>query len=116
MRSPSKYSKRIKYLLCLIDLFSKYTWFVPLKDKRGISIVNAFQESLDSSKRKPNEIWFDQGGEFYDNFFKRFLKINSIEMYSKHSEGKYFIAERCIRTLKKRFLSLWQLCQKKFFF
>ena len=61
MRSPSKYSKGIKYLLCLIDLFSKYTWFVPLKDKRGISIVNAFQKIV-SKGRSPNKIWVDQGG------------------------------------------------------
>ena len=102
--------------MCAIDFFSKYTWFVPLKDKRGISIVNAFQESLDSSKRKPNDIWFDQGGEFYNNFFKRFLKINSIEMYSKHSEGKSFIAERFIRTLKNKVSKHMAALSKKIFF
>ena len=46
MQSMSKYNKGIKYLLCAIDIFSKYTWFVPLKDKRGISIVNAFQKII----------------------------------------------------------------------
>ena len=73
MQSLSKYNKGIKYLLCAIDLFSKYAWVVPLKDKRGISIVNAFQKIV-SKGRKPNKIWFDQGGEFYNNLFKRFLK------------------------------------------
>ena len=79
MQSLSKYNKGIKYLLCAIDLFSKYAWVVPLKDKRGISIVNAFQKII--SKRKPNKIWVDQG-EFYNNLFKRLLKINNTEMYS----------------------------------
>ena len=73
MQSLSKYNNEIKYLLCAIDLFSKYAWVVPLKDKRGISIVNAFQKIV-SKGRKPNKIWFDQGGEFYNNLFKRFLK------------------------------------------
>ena len=81
MQSMSKYSEGIKYFLCAMDLFSKCTWFVPLKAKRGISIVNAFQKILDSSKRKPNKIWIDQGGEFCNKIFKRFFKINSIEMY-----------------------------------
>ena len=54
MQSLSKYNKGIKNLLCAIDLFSKYAWVVPLKDKRGIIIANAFQKNLDSSNRKPN--------------------------------------------------------------
>ena len=63
MQSLSKYNKGIKYLLCAIDLFSKYAWVVPLKDKRGITIVNAFQKVV-SKGRKPNKIWIDQSGEF----------------------------------------------------
>ena len=73
MQSLSKYNKGIKYLLCPIAFFRKYAWVVSLKDKRGISIVNAFQKIV-SKGRKPNKIWFDQGGEFYNNLFKRFLK------------------------------------------
>ena len=61
MQSLSKYNKGIKYLLCEIDLLSKYLWVVPLKDKRGISIVNAFQKVI-SEGRKPDKIWVDQGG------------------------------------------------------
>ena len=101
MQSLSKYNKGIKYLLCAIDLFSKYAWVVPLKDKRGISIVNAFQKII-SKGRKPNKIWVDQSGEFYNKLFKRFLKINNIEMYSKYNYGKSVVAERFIRTLKKQ--------------
>ena len=99
MQSLSKYNKGIKYLLCTTDLFSKYAWVVPLKDKRGISIVNAFQKII-SKGRKPNKIWVDQGSEFYNNTFKCFLKINGNEMYSTYNEGISVVAERFIRTLK----------------
>ena len=73
MQSLSKYNKGIRYLLlCAVDLLSKCAWVVSLKDKKGISIVNAFQKILNRSNRKPNKIWVDQGGEFYDYLLKRF--------------------------------------------
>ena len=81
MQSLRKYKKGIKYLLCAVDLLSKYAWVVPLKGKRGICIVNAFQKLI-SKEIKPNKIWVDQGGEFYNNLLKRCLKRNNIEMYS----------------------------------
>ena len=66
----------IKYFLCSIDHFCKCTWVVPLKDKRGISIVNLFQQIV-LKGHKPNKIWVDEGEEFYRKFFKGFLKINN---------------------------------------
>ena len=81
MQSLSQYDKGIKYLLCAIDIFSKYAWVAPLKDKKGVSIVNAFQKII-SKGRKLNKIWVDQRSKFYNNSFKDFLKINNIEMYS----------------------------------
>ena len=66
----SKFNKGFRFLSCAIGIFSKYTWVFPLKDKKGISIVNAFQKILDKSGRKPNEIWVDKGSEFYNNSFK----------------------------------------------
>ena len=101
MQSLSKYNKGIKCLLCTIDLLSKYMLVVPLKDKRGISIVNAFQKII-SKGRKPNKIWVDQGSEFYNQSFKDFLKINNMEMYSTLNEGKSVVAEKFIRTLKNK--------------
>ena len=84
-------------------MFRKYAWVVPLKDKRGISIVDALKKILDSSNRKSNKIWVNQGGEFYNKLFKRFLKINNIEMYSTYHEGKSAAAaERFIRTMKNK--------------
>ena len=71
MQSLSTKNKGIKYLLCPIDLYSKYTFVIPLKDKKGISIVNAFDKIIKQSNRKPNKIWVDQGGEFYNNVFKK---------------------------------------------
>ena len=62
MQSLSKKNIGIKYLLCAIDLFSKYAFVVPLKDQKGISIVNAFNKIIKQSNRKPNKIWVDQGG------------------------------------------------------
>ena len=101
MQSLSKYNKGIKYLLCAIDLFSKYAWVVPLKDKRGITVVHAFHKII-SKGRKRNEKWVYKGGEFYNNLLKTFLKINNIEMYSTYNEGKSVVAERFIRTLKSK--------------
>ena len=84
MQSLSKYNKGSKYLLCTIDLFSKYAWVVPIKDKKETSIVNAFEKLISEWWRKPNKIWVDQGSEFYNQSFKDFLRINNIEMYSTY--------------------------------
>ena len=62
MQSLSRKNKGMKYILCAIDLHSKYAFFIPLKDKKGISIVNAFDKIIKQSERKPNKIWVDQGG------------------------------------------------------
>ena len=69
MQSLSKKNKGIKYLLCAIDLFSKYAFVVTVKDKKGISIINAFKKIIKQSNRKPNKIWVDHGGEFYNHVF-----------------------------------------------
>ena len=102
MQSLSKKNKGIKYLLCAIDLYSKYAFVIPLKDKKGISIVNAFDKIIKQSNRKPNKIWVDQGGEFYNHNFKKWLSDNDIIMYSTYNEGKSVVAERFIRTLKNK--------------
>ena len=88
MQSLSRKNKGIKYLLCAIDLYSKYAFVIPLKDKKGISIVNAFNKIIKQSNRKPNKIWVAQGGEFYNNVFEKWLPDNDINMYSTYNEGK----------------------------
>ena len=77
----SKCNKEIKFLSCLIGLFSKYAWVIPLKGKKGNSIVNAFQKLLNDWKRKSNKIWVGQGSEFYNSSFKEWLKDNGRKMY-----------------------------------
>ena len=114
MQSLSKYNKGIKYLLCAIDLFSKYAWVIPIKDKKGTSIVNAFKKILSDSNRKPNKIRVDQGSEFYKK--KGFLKINNIEMYSTFNEGKSVVAERVIKTLKTKIHKYMTAISKNIFF
>ena len=116
MQSLSKYNKEIKYLLCAIDLFSKYAWVIPIKDKKGTSIVNAFKKIISEGQRKPNKIWVDQGSEFYNQSFKDFLKINNIEMYSTYNEGKSVVAERFIRMLKNNIFKQMVAIPKKCLF
>ena len=115
MQSLSKYNKGNKYLLCAIDLFSKYAWVVPIKDKKGVSIVNAFKKII-SEGRKQDEILVDQGSEFYNNSFKDFLKINNIKMYSTYNEGKSVVAERFIRTMKNKIFKYMTAISKNVYF
>ena len=103
MQLLSKYNKGIRFLLCVIVIFSKYAWVVPLKDKKGISTVKAFQIILkQSNSRKPNKRWVDKGSEFYNAYFKKWLRNNDIVMHSTHNEGKSVVAERFIRTIKSK--------------
>ena len=70
----------------------------PLKDKKDISIVKAFQSILKQSNRKPNKIWVDKGSEFYNAYFKKWLRDNDIVMYSKHNEAKFVVAEKLLKS------------------
>ena len=97
MQLISKLNKGFRFLLHLIDIFSKYAWVVLLKDKKGLSIFNAFLKILNDSARKLNK-----GSEFYNNSFKKWLKDDDIEMYSIHNEGKSVVTERFIRNLKTK--------------
>ena len=74
MQLISKFNKGFRFLSCVIDTFSKYAWVVPLKDEKGIAIINAFQKILKESDRKPNKIWVEKGREFYNNSFQKIVK------------------------------------------
>ena len=82
MKSLSKQNKGIKYLLCAIDLYSKYALAVPLKNKKGISIVYAFDKIIKQSRKKSNKIWVDEGSEFYNRYFKKWLSSNNIIVFN----------------------------------
>ena len=71
-----------------------------MKDKKGVTITNAFQKILDNSTRKPNKKWVDKGSEFFNNSFKKWFKDNHTEMYSAHNEGKSVAAKIFIKTIK----------------
>ena len=116
MQSLSRKNKGIKYLLCAIDLFSKYAFVIPLTDKKGISIVNAFNKIIKHSNRKPNKIWVDQGGEFNNNVFEKWLSDNDLIMYSTYNEGKSVVAESFIRTLKNKLYKHMTAIGKKVYY
>ena len=96
MQLISKFNKRVRFLLCAIDIYSKYSWVIPLKDKKRITITNACQKILDESNRKANKIWADKGSELNNRSMKSWLEKNNMEMYSTHDERKSVISERLI--------------------
>ena len=106
MQLISDFNKVIRFLLFAIDICSKYAWFIPLIDQKGITITNAFQKIVKVFNRKPNKICTDKGIEFYNSSMKSWLEKNDIKMYSKHNKGKCVVAERFIRTLKNIFISI----------
>ena len=95
MQLTSKFNKGIRFLLSAIDIFSKYTWAIPLKDKKDKKILDEFN-------RKPNKTWVDKGNEFYNWSMKPWLEDNNIEMFSTYNKGKTVAAEGFIRTLKNK--------------
>ena len=80
MQIISKFNKGFRFLSCVIDIYSKCVWVIPLKDRKGITITNAFQKILDGPSCKPNKIWVDKGSEFYNRSMKSWLEI--MKMYS----------------------------------
>ena len=103
--SLSKYNNNYKFILTVIDIFTKYAWAIPLKNKSGLSITNGFKTIL-SEGRKPEKLWVDRGSEFYNKTFKSLLKeygtgkaASGIELYSTYSDLKAVFIERFNRTL-----------------
>ena len=86
--------------MCVINAFSNYAWFIPLKDEKGIKIASAFHKVLNQSGCKPIKLWVDKSSEFYNRSVKSWLQDNNVEMYSTLNEGKSVVAERFIRTLQ----------------
>ena len=89
MKSLSSKNKNVKYLLCVIDVFTKYAWVKPLKGKKGKTVVNTFMSLIvNESNGKPNKLWVDQGRELYNKLMQKWLYNNDILMDSTHNEGK----------------------------
>ena len=95
-----KYNDDYRYILCVIDVFSKFAWSIPLKNKSALTVLNAMKSIVHKSHRKPQRIWVDKGSEFYNKNFKEWVKDNNMIMYSTYGESKSVIVERFQRTLK----------------
>ena len=87
MQLIRKFNKGFQFLSYVVDIYSKYAWVVPLKEKKGNTITNDFQKNLTKSNCKPNKIWVDKGTESYKKLTKSLLQDNDIEIYSTHNEG-----------------------------
>ena len=98
MESLPSTNKNVKYLLCAIDVFTKYAWVEPLKDKKGKTVFNAFTKIVNESNCKPNRLWVDQGREFDNKVMQEWLGNDKILMYSAHNVSNSVIAERFIKT------------------
>ena len=97
MRALSKENEGYKFLLLVIDTFSKYGWIVPLKDKKGETIVKALKEIFKESGRRPDKLWTDKGREFFNKDVR-----DLVYLYATENEEKSSIAERWIRTMKEK--------------
>ena len=97
MQAFSKFNRGIKYLLAVIDVFSKYGYLIPLKDKTGKSVASALKTIFKEKKKKTEKIWVDKGKEFYNKDAKEL-----IELYSTEKEEKSSVVERWIRTMKEK--------------
>ena len=100
MQVTIKFNERFRFSLLVIEIYSKYAWVIPLKDKKVITITNAFQKIFAESKGKPNKILIYKCSKFYNRSMKLRLDKNAVEMYSTHNEEKSVVAERFIRRLK----------------
>ena len=105
MQKFSKWNKGIKYLLMVIDVFSKYGWIRGLKDKKTETVSKAFDDIF-KSKRKPQMLWTDKGSEFISKHFKDFLKRKGIKLYHTENEEKSSVVERWNKTMKNR---MWKM-------
>ena len=102
MKLIVKFDKGFQFLLYDTDIYSKYYWIVPLKDKKNITITNDFQKNLNEPSHKSNKIRLDKDSEFYNRSVKSWLQDADIEMYSAYNEGKPVVAERFIWALKNK--------------
>ena len=101
MQQFSKWNKGYRYLLMVLDLFSKYGWIVPLKDKKGETVIEAFKTIFEES-RKPQYLWTDKGNEYYNKHMRDLLQKHNITLYSTEKEEKSSVCERWNRRIKTK--------------
>jgi transposase InsO family protein len=101
MREWEKQNKGYKYMLNVIDVFTKFAWSIPMKDKTGKTTLECFRKIVKETGRIPKHIWVDKGLEFYNRDVSGWLEENNIIRYSTYSEHKSVVIERFNRTLKE---------------
>ena len=105
MGNLSEWNEGVKYLLMVIEIFSKFGWIRTLQNKRGISVANAFEE-ISAEGRKPKKLWIDKGQEFWNKDVQKVMEKNRVERYSTQNEEKSSVVERWNRTIKER---IWKM-------
>ena len=105
----ARQNKGYKFILVVLDVFSRFAWARPLKNKSGKQVANALKDIIEVDRRRPKKLWTDEGTEFYNVDVSRVL--NGIELYSTHNEPKAAIAERFIRTLREKLETNYILTQ-----
>ena len=101
----SKFNKGILFLLCVIDIFSKYTLVIPFKDRKGITITNAFQKTLDESNRKPNKIWVSKGSKFYNRSINSWLEKNAVKCIHHIMKDNLLLLKDLLKSLRIKFIN-----------
>lgn len=105
MQTFAKVNKGYRYLLTVIDVFSKFGWIIPLKTKTGAVVTQAFRHLFKTSERVPTRLWTDKGREFYNKSMKELLEKHHIQLYSTENEEKSSVVERWNRTMKR---NMWK--------
>ena len=106
MGKLSKWNNGVRYLLMVIDVFSKFGWIEPLKNKKGETVVKEFKNILETG-RKPQNLWTDNGVAFYNKDFKKLLEEEGINLYPTQNEEKSSVVERWNRTIKKSSMEIF---------
>ena len=109
MQYYSRSNQGYKYILMVIDVFSKYGWAEPLKNKTGIEIIRAFSKIWDNGQKPPKYLWTDKGREFYNKAFREVLEKKKVHLYWTENEEKSSVVERWNRTIKSR---MWKYFTK----
>ena len=116
LQKLSRVNRKFKYILVVLDVFSRFAWARPLKSKGGECVKTVLQNIIETSERKPYKVWSDNGSEFYNSKVGELFKRYDIKLYSTHNEPKATIAERFIRTLRGKIESNFILTQTTVWF
>ena len=115
MQSISKFGKGFRFLLCVIGIYSKYAWVIPLKDKKVTTITNAFQKILRESNCKSNKIWVDKGSKFYNRSMKSWLEEKMIwKCVQRIMKENLLLLKDSLESYRTKFISIWRQYQKTF--